>query len=106
MYTVLDASMLGIPRSLAELAPLCAARGIAGLSAPAAILDDPRAGAEAAAMMRDLGLQWGLMLMTADFYAWDLGDDAFEAALRALRGGEAGRALGLQPRLVLQPAAV
>ena len=30
MYTVLDASMLGIPRSLAELAPLCAARGIAG----------------------------------------------------------------------------
>ena len=84
MYTVLDASMLGIPRSLAELAPLCAARGIAGLSAPAAILDDPRAGAEAAAMMRDLGLQWGLMPMTADFYAWDLGDDAFEAALRAL----------------------
>ena len=36
MYTVLDASMLGIPRSLSELAPLCAARGIAGLSAPAA----------------------------------------------------------------------
>lgn len=34
MYTVLDASMLGIPRSLSELAPLCAARGIAGLSAP------------------------------------------------------------------------
>ena len=84
MYTVLDASMLGIPRSLAELAALCAARGIAGLSAPAAILDDPRAGAEAAAMMRDLGLQWGLMPMTADFYAWDLEDDAFEAALRAL----------------------
>ena len=84
MYTVLDASMLGIPRSLSELAPLCAARGIAGLSTPAAILDDPRAGAEAAAMMRDLGLQWGLMPMTADFYAWDLGDDAFEAALRAL----------------------
>ena len=27
MYTVLDASMLGIPRSLSELAPLCAARG-------------------------------------------------------------------------------
>ena len=109
MYTVLDASMLGIPRSLSELAPLCAARGIAGLSAPAAILDDPRAGTEAAAMMRDLGLQWGLMPMTADFYAWDLEDDAFEAALRALEARAcAAEKLGvrLQPRLVLQPAAV
>ncbi|MGI5883880.1 MAG: sugar phosphate isomerase/epimerase family protein [Candidatus Spyradocola sp.] len=84
MYTVLDASMLGIQKSLSELAPLCAAQGIAGMSAPAAVLDDPRACEEAAALFRDLGLRWGLMPMTADFYAWGLEDDAFEEALRAL----------------------
>lgn len=97
MYTVLDASMLGMDKTLQELAPLCAARGIQGLSAPAAVLDDPDKAREAGALLRDLGLQWGLMPMTADFYACDLDDDAFEAALRALaRRAKAAEKLGVR----------
>ena len=57
MYTVLDASMLGMDKTLQELAPLCAARGIQGLSAPAAVLDDPDKAREADALLRDLGLR-------------------------------------------------
>lgn len=84
MYKVLDASMLNLSWSLHQLAPLCARHGIEGLSAPAALLDDEKAALEAGAMMKDLGLRWGLMPTTADFYAWDLDDEAFERALTAL----------------------
>ena len=84
MFEVLAASMLGLDWSLEELAPLCAKHGVPGLSAPAAVLDDASAAREAAAVMRDNGLIWGLMPMTADFYAWDLEDEAFEEALRHL----------------------
>ena len=53
MYTVLDASMLGMDKTLQELAPLCAARGIQGLSAPAAVLDNPDKAREADALLRE-----------------------------------------------------
>ncbi len=97
MFDVLDASMLGMNRSVEELAPLCAQYGVAGLSAPAAVLDDGEAALKAGRAMREYGLEWGLMPMTADFYAWDLGDEAFEAALRRLeRRAETAEKLGVR----------
>ena len=84
MIRTLDASMLNLPYSIAELAPLAAKHGIQALSIPPAVIDDPAAAKEAAAIMQDNGLKWGLMPMTADFYFWDLTDDAFDEALKAL----------------------
>ena len=96
MIRTLDASMLNLPYSIPELAPLAAAHGIEGLSAPAEVLEDERAGAEAAAVMKDLGLKWGLMPMTADFYHWGLDDAAFDEALERLRRrAEKARKLGI-----------
>ena len=85
LIRTLDASMLNLPYTLPELAPLAAAHGIEALSAPAALFEDDRAAREAAAALRDNGLRWGLMPMPADFYHWELDDQAFARALETLR---------------------
>lgn len=96
MIRTLDASMLNLPHGIAELAPLCAQHGIQALSAPRALLEDERAAAEAAAILADNGLVWGLMPMPADFYHWDLDDAAFDEALRTLaRQAKAAEKLGV-----------
>ena len=99
MLRTLDASMLNLPYSLKELAPLAKAAGFQALSAQGSnihVLDDENERREAAALMRDLGLGWGLMPMTADFYHWALDDENFEAALERLRRrAEVARELGV-----------
>lgn len=96
MFRTLDASMLNLPYSIPELAPLAAACGMQAISAPAEVVDDERAGREAAAIMRDLGLSWGLLPMTADYYHWDLDDAAFDRALEKLRRrADAAQRLGI-----------
>ena len=99
MIRTLDASMLNLPYTVAELAPLAAAAGFQALSAQGSkihVLEDEAEAREAAALLRDLGLQWGLMPMTADFYHWALDDDAFDAALERLRRrADAARKLGV-----------
>ena len=85
MFRTLDASMLNLPHSIPELAPLAAAAGLEAISATPNLFADEAAAREAAAIMRDHGLSWGLMPMNADFYHWGLDDDAFAAALEALR---------------------
>jgi sugar phosphate isomerase/epimerase len=84
MYKTLDAAMLGIPGTIQELAPLAVKYGFEGINLPKAALLDPRAADEAMACARDHGLKWGLLQTPADFFAEDLGDDAFEAALATL----------------------
>lgn len=84
MIRTLDASMLNLPHSLRELAPLCRQYGIQAISATGEILDDEKAAAEAAAVMQENGLLWGLMPMPADFYHWELDDEQFEQALKVL----------------------
>ena len=60
------------------------------------MLEDERAAQEAAARLADNGLTWGLMPMPADFYHWELDDDAFDAALRTLaRQAKIAEALGV-----------
>ena len=97
MIRTLDASMLNLPHAIAELAPLCAQHEIQALSATRAVLEDERAAQEAAALLADNGLSWGLMPMPADFYHWELGDDAFEDALKTLeRYASAAEKLGIR----------
>ncbi|MFQ8639125.1 MAG: sugar phosphate isomerase/epimerase family protein [Acutalibacteraceae bacterium] len=80
----LDASMLNIPHDPRVLAPLCRRHGIAAVSATRALLEDPRAAQEAAAIFRENGVAFGLMPMPADFYSWELDGGAFDAALKTL----------------------
>ena len=84
MYKTLDAAMLGIPGTIQELAPLAVQYGFEGINLPKAALLDPRAADEALACARDHGLKWGLLQTPADFYAPDLDDAAFGAALATL----------------------
>lgn len=96
MIHTLDASMLNISCPLSELAPLAAAHGMQAISVPPEIVDDERAGLEATAFIRDLGLGWGLLPMTADYYHWSLEDSAFEKALEKLRRrAETARKMGI-----------
>ena len=96
MIRTLDASMLHLPYSVAELAPVAARYGIQALSAPGAMLDDENAAREADAIMKDNGLQWGLLGLPADFYHWDLDDQAFDAALEKLaRRAEMAEKIGV-----------
>lgn len=81
MYSVLDASMLGLNHPLSVLAPLCAKYGISGLRVPDAALESEAAAGEAAGILKDNGLQWGLLPMPADFYASNLSDEDFDKAL-------------------------
>lgn len=96
MIRTLDASMLNLPHAIAELAPLCAQHGIQALSVTRALLEDERAADDAAAILADNGLTWGLMPMPADFYHWELDDTAFDEALRTLaRQAKAAEKLGV-----------
>lgn len=76
--------MLNIPHDPRVLAPLCRRHGIAAVSATRALLEDPRAAQEAAAIFRENGVAFGLMPMPADFYSWELDGGAFDAALKTL----------------------
>ena len=96
MLRTLDASMLNLPYSVTELAPLAAKYGMQAITATSAVTDDPAAGKEALTVLKDHGLTWGLMPLTADYYHWGVDDDAFEKALEKLRRrAEAAEKLGI-----------
>ena len=84
MIKSLEASMLNLPYSVEVLAPLCAQHGIEAIGCTRDILGDEKRAKEVGAMVKDLGLKWGLMPMPADFYHWDLDEEAFEQALVTL----------------------
>lgn len=88
--------MLNLPYSVCELAPLCAKHGIQALSATRELLENEEAAGEAAAVLADNGLVWGLMPMPADFYHWDLDEPGFAEALKTLaRHAAAAEKLGV-----------
>ena len=45
----------------------------------------PQKAAEETKWLNDLGLGWGLLPLPADFYHWDLTDEAFDGALEVLK---------------------
>ncbi len=85
MIRTLDTSMLNIPHSYRELAPLAKNCGIQALSIPASLFDDPAKAAEETKWLNDQGLRWGLLPLPADFYHWDLTNDAFDHAVEILK---------------------
>ena len=85
MIRTLDTSMLNIQKSYRELAPLAAKYGLQAISIPDTLFDDPQKAKEETAWLKDQGLGWGLLPLPADFYHWDLTDDAFEHALEILK---------------------
>ena len=84
MIRSLETSMLNIPHGVPALAPLCAAHGIEAIGVPAVVFEDEKTAAELDAIRKENGLRWGLLPMPADFYHWDLDDDAFDAAIKVL----------------------
>jgi len=89
--------MLRIPGSLRELVPLAVKYGFRGISVPRDVLDDPVAADEAAALIRDSGLQWGLLPTPADMFSPELEGDALEEALRTLETwASTGERLGVR----------
>ena len=85
MIRTLDTSMLNIPHSYRELAPLAAKYGMQAISIPHTLFDDPQNTAEETKWLHDLGLGWGLLPLPADFYHWDLTDEAFDSAIEILK---------------------
>lgn len=84
MIKSLETSMLNIPHDIRVLAPLCREHGIQAIGAPGILFENASAAKEITAVMADNGLKWGLLPMPADFYFWELSDDAFETALKEL----------------------
>jgi sugar phosphate isomerase/epimerase len=82
MYKVLDVNLLRIPGSLRELAPLAKKHGLDGISVPKEILMDPGKAEDAAAIVRDHGLSWGLLHTPVDFFTDGVEGTALEEALQ------------------------
>ena len=87
MYTVFDSSDLFFKTkgSVQELAPIVAKYGIGGINPPAALLENCKAAREAAVVVRDLGLKWGLMPTPADFLVPDTTDEMFDQGIEKLK---------------------
>lgn len=84
MIRTLEMSMLNIAHPINELAPLAARYGIQALGITPELLENEAVAKKANTVIRDHGLQWGLLPLTADFYFWDLTDEAFDDALNRL----------------------
>lgn len=84
MYTVFEASFYRVRESVDVLAPLVAGHGMGGINVPTEILRDVRQAREAARIVGDCGLRWGLMPTPADLLAAETDDAAFDHALGIL----------------------
>jgi len=84
MYKVLDANLLSIPGTVQELAPLAKKYGFEGLCVRQNLLENPAEAMEAAKVMRDLDMKWGLLPTPVDFFAEDVEGKVFDDALETL----------------------
>ena len=84
MIKSFEPSMIGVKHPVSELVPLCKKNGFEAIGAPAILFEDEKAALELNAIVKDSGLQWGLLPMPADFYFWDLSDEDFEKGLKEL----------------------
>lgn len=64
---------------------------------PVDLLEDPQAGVDATAFLRDKGLRWGMLPTPADFFSEGLSDEEFDAALeRFAYWAAAGEKMGVK----------
>jgi len=97
MYKTLDANLLKIPGSIAELAPIAARYGFEGINVPAAILRDAKMAEEAKSIVDEYHLNWGLLPTPVDFFDENVEGSVFEDGLRTLREwAKLGEKLGVK----------
>lgn len=84
MIKTLDASMLNLSAPIEQLAPAAAQYGLEAISVPGEFFTDGQRAQQLTELVHGCGLQWGLLPMPADFYHWDLDDEAYEKALAEL----------------------
>lgn len=84
MYKSLNTSMLNIPGTVPELAPIAKQYGFEAISLPASLLEDDRLAAEAMAALTEYDLKWGLFPVPCDFFHEDVEGAVFEEALVTL----------------------
>ncbi len=97
MYHVLDTNLLSIPGSLADLAPLAHKYGFEGISLPREVLLDPARADEAATIVAEHGLRWGLLQTPVDFFSDDVEGEVLEEGLKTLDAWAAtGARIGVQ----------
>lgn len=97
MYLTFDAAMLGIRGDFATTARLAAKAGFKGIQVTAEWMNQPGKLHEAGGIVRDLGLQWGLMPTPADFFDPELDEARFEKALETLKQwADTARSVGMR----------
>lgn len=84
MYKTLDANLLNIPGSIKELAPIAKKYGFEGICVRPALLDNPAEALEAAKIVKDLDMKWGLLPTPADFFTETVEGEEFEDAVKKL----------------------
>ena len=97
MLTIFDPGVNGVKGTVYEIAPLAKMYGIAGISVPGSLLDDPKEALRAADFIKDLGLSWGLLPTPADFYSESVSDEAFSEAIEIFKKrAELGAKMGVR----------
>ena len=98
MYSVFDAgeNFYRVRKSIEELAPLVKKYNIKGISPSVEILEDRAMARAAMNIVRDNGLQWGLLPTPVDMLSPATCDKMFNEALEKLRfWAETGRIIGV-----------
>ncbi|MCQ2432899.1 MAG: sugar phosphate isomerase/epimerase [Clostridia bacterium] len=96
MIRTFDMSMLNVPHPTEVIAPLAARYGMQAISVPGVVFEDEKKAGELDALVKGLGLSWGLLPLPADFYQYDLSDEDFASALKELeRRAVIGERLGI-----------
>ena len=96
MLKTLNQNMLGLDHPFKVIAPLAAKYGFRAIYATRQMLEDRALAREAAAIIADSGLSWGMMPLPANFCHWELDDGDFRRALEILRRwADAARVLGI-----------
>jgi sugar phosphate isomerase/epimerase len=85
MYTIFDKGHNGVDGSIEEMVPLLVKHGIGGMQVDRAVVEDAKFAREMGKLLRDNGLKWGLLPTPVDFYAEDVDDERFDAAIETLK---------------------
>ena len=97
MYNALDTGMLKIPGTVKELAPIAKRHGFEGIGVPVGLMDDEQEALESAAVVKDLGMKWGLLPTPVDFFHEKIGSGELEQALAVLaRWAGLGEKIGVK----------
>lgn len=99
MYSVFDAgdNFYRVKKSIEELVPLVKKHGIEGINPSIEILEDRQRARYVMNIVRDNGLQWGLLPTPADMLSPSTNEEMFDEALKKLKfWAETGELIGVE----------